>query len=150
MTTPLSFPDRLAAMARPLLGSPAIRWLAYLGLCAAYLQGGLKKLFDINAAVGEMHHFGLQPALPLAMLVIVLELGASLLILSGKLRWLGALMLALFTLMATFVALRFWQMPVGPERFGAANSFFEHLGLVGGFLLVAWLDLQPAPPASQR
>ena len=28
------------------------------------------------------------------------------------------------------------------ERFMAANSFFEHLGLVGGFLLVAWLDLQ--------
>ena len=21
-----------------------------------------------------------------------------------------------------------------------ANAFFEHLGLVGGFLLVAWLD----------
>jgi hypothetical protein len=27
-----------------------------------------------------------------------------------------------------------------PERFMAANSFFEHLGLVGGFLLVAWYD----------
>jgi hypothetical protein len=25
----------------------------------------------------------------------------------------------------------------------AANSFFEHLGLVGGFVLVAWHDLQP-------
>jgi hypothetical protein len=24
----------------------------------------------------------------------------------------------------------------------ATNSFFEHLGLVGGFLLVAWLDLR--------
>ena len=142
--------SRLVAMARPIFGSAAMRFVAYLGLCAAYLQSGLNKLFDINAAVGEMHHFGLQPALPLAVLVIALELGASLLILSGKLRWLGALMLALFTLMATFVALRFWQMPVGPERFGAANSFFEHLGLVGGFLLVAWLDLQPAPPASQR
>lgn len=26
-------------------------------------------------------------------------------------------------------------------RFGAENAFFEHLGLVGGFLLIAWLDL---------
>jgi hypothetical protein len=33
-------------------------------------------------------------------------------------------------------------MPAGHERFMAANSFFEHLGLVGGFLLVAWLDLR--------
>jgi hypothetical protein len=24
----------------------------------------------------------------------------------------------------------------------AANAFFEHLGLVGGFLLVAWHDLK--------
>ncbi|MDH6170826.1 hypothetical protein M2282_006006 [Variovorax boronicumulans] len=31
---------------------------------------------------------------------------------------------------------------MGQERFMAANSFFEHLGLVGGFLLVAWHDLK--------
>ena len=73
---------------------------------------------------------------------IVLELGASAMILTGRLRWLGALALAAFTLMATFLALRYWELPAGPARFGAANSFYEHLGLVGGFLLVAWLDLQ--------
>jgi hypothetical protein len=28
------------------------------------------------------------------------------------------------------------------------NSFFEHLGLVGGFLLVAWLDLRKSRGAS--
>jgi len=26
----------------------------------------------------------------------------------------------------------------------AKNGFFEHLGLVGGFLLVVWLDLRGA------
>mgnify|MGYP003617040589 FL=1 len=132
----------LSRLARPVFGSHAIRWLAYLGLCAAYLQGGLNKLMDFQGAVGEMSHFGLSPASLLAGLVIALELGASIMILSGKLRWLGALALAAFTLMATFVALRFWELPVGQERFMAANSFFEHLGLIGGFLLVAWLDLQ--------
>ena len=49
--------------------------------------------------------------------------------------------------MATFLALRYWQLPVGPERFGAANSFYEHLGLVGGLLLIAWVDLNQAPEA---
>ena len=132
----------LSRLARPVFGTHAIRWLAYLGLCAAYLQGGLNKLMDFQGAVGEMSHFGLSPASLLAGLVIALELGASVMILSGKLRWLGALALAAFTLMATFVALRFWELPVGQERFMAANSFFEHLGLIGGFLLVAWLDLQ--------
>ena len=122
--------------------APLLRWIALLLLCAAYLQGGLNKAMDFDAALAEMNHFGLSPAGPLAVAVIVLELGASALILTGRLRWLGALALGGFTLMATFVALRFWQMPVGQERFMAANSFFEHLGLVGGFLLVAWLDLK--------
>ncbi|MBS0339108.1 MAG: DoxX family protein [Proteobacteria bacterium] len=122
--------------------SPAIRWIALLLLCAAYLQGGLQKAFDFPAAIAEMKHFGLAPEVPLAIAVIVLELGAAAMILTGRLRWLGALALGGFTLMATFVALRFWELPVGPERFGAANAFFEHLGLAGGFLLVAWHDLK--------
>ena len=121
--------------------SPAWRWIALLLLCAAYLQGGLTKAVDFNAAIAEMNHFGVSPAGPLAAAVILLELGASVLILTGLWRWLGALALAGFTLMATFVALRFWEIPQ-PERFMAANSFFEHLGLAGGFLLVAWLDLK--------
>ncbi|HEY9347226.1 MAG TPA: DoxX family protein, partial [Inquilinus sp.] len=73
--------------------------------------------------------------------VILLELGASVLILTGAWRWLGALALAAFTLTATLMALRFWEMAL-PDRFSAANAFFEHLGLAGGFLLVAWHDLR--------
>lgn len=131
---------RLAAIVRPVLAAPATRWIALLGLCAAYLQGGLNKAFDFPSAIAEMNHFGLSPAAPFAMATIVMELVASALILTGFYRWVGALALAVFTLLATFVALRFWEMQP-PARFMAANSFFEHLGLIGGFLLVAWHDL---------
>lgn len=140
-STNLGIESRLETAARIGFGSRAVRWLAYLGLCAAYLQGGLVKLTDFHGALGEMAHFGLAPAPLFAVAVIVLELGASLMILTGRLRWLGALGLAGFTLLATGLALRFWELPAGPEHFAAENSFFEHLGLVGGFLLVAWLDL---------
>ncbi|MBB3590275.1 putative membrane protein YphA (DoxX/SURF4 family) [Rhizobium sp. BK529] len=133
---------RLASLARPLFGAAFVRFIAYLGLCAAYLQGGLNKATDFAGAIGEMPHFGLSPAPVFAMIVIALELAASLMILAGFFRWLGALALGGFTLLATFLALRFWELPTGMERFMAANSFFEHLGLVGGFLLVAWLDLR--------
>jgi uncharacterized membrane protein YphA (DoxX/SURF4 family) len=133
---------RFASRARPLFGAAFMRFIAYLGLCAAYLQGGLNKLTDFQGAVGEMTHFGLSPAPLFAVFVIILELVASLMILTGFFRWLGAVALGGFTLMATFLALRFWELPDGMERFMAANSFFEHLGLVGGFLLVAWLDLR--------
>lgn len=146
MSTRHFFGNRLAAAARPAFGGRAALFIAYLGLCAAYLQGGLVKLTDFPGAIGEMAHFGLSPAPLFAALVIVLELGASLMILTGRLRWLGALGLAIFTLLATGLALRYWELPVGHERFMAANSFFEHLGLVGGFLLVAWLDLQEKRP----
>jgi uncharacterized membrane protein YphA (DoxX/SURF4 family) len=105
------------------------------------LQGGIVKLTDIHGAVAEMNHFGLSPAMPLAIAVVALELGASVAILTGYWRWLGALALGAFTVAATFMANRYWEL--GPAaRFGAENAFYEHLGLAGGFLLVAWHDLR--------
>ena len=125
---------------REWLTLPAIRFVALLGLTAAYVQGGLDKLVNFPGAIEEMRGFGLAPAAPIAAAVIVMELGASVLILTGYGRWLGALALAGFTLLATLLSNRFWQLPKG-QRMSAANGFFEHLGLVGGFLLVAWIDL---------
>jgi uncharacterized membrane protein YphA (DoxX/SURF4 family) len=124
------------------LATPATRWIALLGLCAAYLQGGFVKAIDFGTAVSEMQHFGLAPIVPIAIAVIVLELGASIMILIGFHRWLAALALGGFTLLATLIALRFWELPPGRERFMSANAFFEHLGLIGGFVLVAWHDLK--------
>src|SRR5690606_22817910 len=100
---------RRAAAMSPVFGSRAVRFVAYLGLCAAYLQGGLTKLMDFPGAIAEMNHFGLSPAPMFAVLVIALELGASLMILTGRMRWLGALGLAAFTLLATAIALRYWE-----------------------------------------
>jgi uncharacterized membrane protein YphA (DoxX/SURF4 family) len=128
--------------------TPLVHWIALLGMCAAYLQGGVVKATDFSGAIGEMEHFGLTPAVPIAIAVIALELCASVMILTGFYRWLAALALGGFTLMATLIALRFWELPPGQERFMAANAFFEHLGLVGGFLLVAWHDLK-RPAASK-
>lgn len=125
------------------IASEVLRRLALLALCAAYLQGGWNKLGDFSGAIAEMQHFGLAPAAPLAALVIALELGAALMIVSGFGRWLAALALAAFTLAASLVANRYWTLAAGHERFMMANAFYEHLGLVGGFLLVAWMDLQP-------
>ncbi|WP_159995854.1 DoxX family protein [Roseomonas sp. 18066] len=122
------------------MGARLLAWLGLLGLCAAYLQGGLNKLLDLQGGIAEAAHFGLPFPLLVTIGTILLELGASAMILSGRLRWLGALALGGFTLAATFVALRYWEMPPGQPRFMAANAFFEHLGLAGAFLLVALYD----------
>ncbi|APW40592.1 DoxX family protein [Rhodoferax koreense] len=125
---------------RSVFTAPWVHWLALLFLCAAYLQGAFDKARDFPAAVAEMQHFGLSPAAPMAAAVIVMEFAASAMILANYHRWLGALALAGFTVMANFLADRFWSVPQS-ERVTVANSFFEHWGLAGGFLLVAWYDL---------
>ena len=131
----------LVAYVAPIFCTGTMHWAALLFLCAAYLQGSVTKVFDFAVAVDEMNQFGLRPPAPFAVAVILMEMGASALILSGFFRWAGALMLGGFTLCATFVANRFWNTPF-PKRYATENTFFEHLGLVGGFILVAWYDLQ--------
>lgn len=118
-----------------------VQWCFLLLLCSAYLQGGIEKAFDLQAAVAEMRHFGLEPALPLALLTIAGEIGASLMILSGRWRWAGALYLAAFTLGASLVANRFWELS-GLTRTQVEHAFFEHLGLAGALMMVAWFDLR--------
>ena len=124
--------------------SPWVQGLALLLLCAAYLQGAFDKARDFPGAVAEMRQFGLAPAAPLALITIVLEVAASVMVVSGWWRWLGALALAGFTLLASLLADRFWALPASQRR-PVANAFFEHWGLAGAFLLVAWHDLGTTP-----
>src|SRR5882672_10929253 len=95
------------SLAGRLLTAPAVRTLALLALCAAYIQGPIVKLLDFGGAIAEMEHFGLLPAPLFAAAVIAFELAMSALIVTGYWRWLGALALAVFTLAATWIALRF-------------------------------------------
>jgi len=116
------------------------RWtgfLARLALVGAYLLGGIVKASDWPAAVAEQAHFGMHPPALWAALTIAVEIVGPLLILSGRFVWLGAGMLGVFTLFAAFTANAFWAMPAGQDRFMATNAFFEHLGLIGGFVLAA-------------
>jgi hypothetical protein len=95
-------------------------------LCAAYLQGGINKLPTSTPRSARCSISACRRRRPG---------GAGDRAGTGRLaghphrlfRWLGAGFLGVFTLMATFVANRFWEMG-GHERFMAANSFFEHLG----------------------
>ncbi|MFF2321428.1 DoxX family protein [Agrobacterium sp. NPDC058088] len=132
---------RLRGFLADIVAAPVTRIVALLALCSAYIQGPLTKIFDFPGAIAEMNHFGLQPAAAFAVFVIVFELTASAMVVSGFLRWAGALALSGFTLLATFIALRFWEMAPGMDRMMATNAFFEHLGLAGAFIIVGAIDL---------
>jgi len=122
------------------------RWLvplARLALASAFLIGGIQKLVDFSAAVAEQAHFGLQPAWLWATAAIIVELAGSLMVIFGRWVWLGAGGLGVLTAVAMLTANNFWAM-TGHERFMAWNAFFEHLGLIAGFLLVSLMSVRTA------
>ena len=117
------------------------RWtgiLARLGLTSAYLLGGIVKLTNYSAAIAEQEHFGFHPGWAWAIAAIAVELIGSLLVLTGRLVWLGAGALGVLTAVATVAASPFWTME-GQARFMATNTFFEHVGLIAALVLVSIL-----------
>ena len=125
-------------LVRAILSWQGTWFVARLALVSAYVVGGLVKIVDIPAAIAEQTHFGLVPPALWAGITIIVELVGSVLVLSGRLVWLGAGMLGVLTAAATIVANRFWSM-TGEARFMATNAFFEHVGLIGGLIAVAIL-----------
>ncbi|XAH23837.1 DoxX family protein [Xylophilus sp. GW821-FHT01B05] len=124
---------------RALLAAPLFALLARIALTCAFWWGGFGKLFDFQGAVAEAQHFGLAPAWAVAALTIAVELGASALLIVGRLSWLAAGSLGVFTMLATLVAHNFWAFHDPAERFREFNTFLEHIGLVGGLALAAVL-----------
>lgn len=126
-----------------LLGSQAYSMAARVLLTLMFWSSGQVKLFDFPVAMAEMNHFGLAPAGPIAAAVIVVQLGASALIILGRHAWLGAGALGIFTLLTIPIAHDFWNMD-GQQAFIEQLWVLEHLSIVGALMLVASLARQPA------
>jgi uncharacterized membrane protein YphA (DoxX/SURF4 family) len=117
-----------------------------IALVSAFLIGGIQKATDFPGAVAEQAHFGLQPAWLWAAAAVVVELGGSALVILGRWVWLGAGGLGVLTAVAMLTANDFWAK-TGHDRFLAVNSFFEHLGLIAGLVLVSILSLRSSQSA---
>ena len=119
-----------------ILSWPGLLPISRAALVSAFLIGGIQKLVDFPGAVAEQAHFGLQPAWIWAGAAVAVELGGSVLVIIGRLVWLGAGALGVMTAVAMLAANNFWVMD-GHARVMAANAFFEHLGLIAGLALVS-------------
>jgi uncharacterized membrane protein YphA (DoxX/SURF4 family) len=120
---------------------------ARVALVSAFVIGGITKLSDFTAAIAEQEHFGLHPGWLWATLAASVELGGSLLVISGRFVWLGAGGLGVLTAVAMLAANDFWTM-AGRERFMELNAFFEHFGLIAGLVLVSMraVDVRTGSP----
>jgi len=130
-----------------MLSWPWLLPVARIALTSAYLIGGVQKLADFPAAVAEQAHFGLQPAWLWATAAITVELAGSALVIVGRWVWLGAGGLGVLTAVAMLTANNFWAM-TGHDRFIALNAFFEHLGLIAGFVLISIMSVRAPLPRS--
>ncbi len=128
-------PEPIAA----LLGAPAFGPLARALLTLPYWLAGVYKLTHLPGALDEAAHFGLRPPGLVVAATIIVQVGGSLLLVFGRLGWLAAGALGVFTAAATLIAHPYWMVADPIERFHALNTFLEHIGLIGGLMLAAIL-----------
>lgn len=122
-----------------LLASAWFGLFARACLTLPYWSSGVMKLLDLPGAMAEARHFALEPAALAVGATILIQLGASLLLILGRQAWLAAGALGVFTAAATLIAHPFWTLADPVARFHDRNTFLEHVGLAGGLMLAAIL-----------
>lgn len=137
---------RLKQAVQSVIAHHPVRWIALAALCVPSIHESLERYVNFGPAVIEMGHYGLLPPAPYAAAAIFLDMALSVMVLVGFLRWIGALALAILALTSAHIATPFWDLMPGASRTLATKTYFEHIGLFGGFLLVAWEDLRGTKP----
>ncbi|MBB3952516.1 DoxX family protein [Aureimonas jatrophae] len=122
-----------------LLESVLFTRFALVVLTFCFWGSGLAKLADFPAAVAEMAFFGLQPAAPIAVLVIATQLGGSLLLITGIKPWLGAGALGVFTALTIPLVHHFWSLE-GEAAIAHFHTATEHVTVIGGLMVAAILS----------
>jgi uncharacterized membrane protein YphA (DoxX/SURF4 family) len=135
------------ALVSAMIGSPATSLAARLALVSPFAISGLAKLLDFEGAAGEVRGLSLSNPALVAAAVIATQIVGSLLFLSRRFCWLGAGILAGFTAIATLLAHAFWQFE-GVERAHQMATFLEHIAIVGGLVLAAYLAERRGEPVS--
>jgi putative oxidoreductase len=107
-------------------------------LALMFVIAGVGKIAGFAGTVAYMQSAGLPAAAPLAVLVVLLEVGAGLALMLGYRTRPAALALAVFTLAASLVFHAFWAAPAAQAM--VQNLFFmKNLSVAGGLLLLAAL-----------
>ena len=105
-------------------------------LAALFLPAGISKLTGFEGTVGYIASVGLPlPAIG-AVLALLVEIVGSLALIAGFGTRIAALVLALFTLVASFFFHAFWAVPAD-QAFMVQLLFFKNVAVVGGLLTLA-------------
>ena len=117
-------------------GSDLLALVGRILVAALFIPAGFSKLMGFAGTVGYIASVGLpMPALG-AIIAIVVELGAGIALLLGYKTRIAAIVLAVFTLAATFFFHAFWAAPEA-QKMVATLLFTKNIAVVGGLLMVA-------------
>lgn len=106
-------------------------------LAALFLPAGIGKITGFAGTVGYISSVGLPLPTVAAAVALVVEIVGSLALIAGFGTRLAALVLALFTLVASFFFHNYWGVPAD-QAFVQQLLFFKNIAVVGGlFVLVA-------------
>jgi putative oxidoreductase len=107
-------------------------------LAALFLPAGINKLMGFEGTVGYIGSVGLPMPAVAAVIAIVIEIVAPLALIAGYGTRIAALVLAVFTAVATVLFHNYWAMPAD-QQFIQQLMFFKNMGVVGGLLVLgAW------------
>lgn len=110
--------------------------MARLLLAALFLPAGIGKITGFEGTVGYIASVGLPLATLAAAAAIVVEVIGGLALLVGfGTRW-AALVLALFTLVASIFFHNYWGVPA-EQQFMQQLLFMKNIGVTGGLLALA-------------
>lgn len=110
--------------------------LARLCLAAVFLVSGIHKALWFPAAAEEFRQARLPIPAVFALITVVLHLAASIGLITGFLMTESALVLALFTFLATIRVHDFWNRAPA-ERLAASRVALANLAVIGGLLALS-------------
>jgi uncharacterized membrane protein YphA (DoxX/SURF4 family) len=113
--------------------------IARLCLAAVFLYSAVDKLWHWRSSIEEVRSDGLPWPATFAGATVFTQLVGGCLVAIGFFAWLGALLLAAFTIAATLLGHRFWLRRGAKFRHELTTSL-EHVAIVGGLFLLSVLD----------
>ena len=116
--------------------SSAVSFIGRVLFVLLFLPAGIGKITGFAGTVCYINSVGL-PAPELATVVALLvEILGSLCLLAGYQTRIASIVLAVFTLVATFFFHNYWAAPAD-QAFVAQLLFFKNIAVVGGLLILA-------------
>jgi putative oxidoreductase len=124
--------------------NPIVPLVGRILIAILFLVAGVGKAMGFSGTAAYMAKIGFPaPEVMTALAILVEAGGAILLIIGWKTRWV-AWGLAIFVVIATLAAHRFWEIPDAAQMIGQRTHFLKNLAIIGGLLLLASFGPGPA------